>query len=92
MSLENELINLHADHYPNGNLKLILLDQHHEPIAEISIYPHEITLLSDEFLLKNYSENTDFVKRLVDTGKIFPTNHFILLNGKISRIYKSTLY
>ncbi len=62
-----------------GNLKLTLQDQHYEPIAEISIDSNEISLLSNEFLLKNYSENEEIVKSLLRSGKILPTNHIILL-------------
>ena len=69
MEIENNLLEIHSDHYQKGNLKLTLQDQHYEPLAEISIDSNEISLLSNEFLLKNYSENEEIVKRPTTFGK-----------------------
>ena len=54
---------LQTKHYSNGQLALFVEDYNGEPIAELSIMHDPIELASDEFILKDYSENKQIAQR-----------------------------
>jgi hypothetical protein len=79
---------LYVNWYDNGQIALYLRGVGGEPIAEISINYEGIDLEENEFILKDYNENETLIPQLFDSGKVIPTDRFILVGSHICPICK----
>ena len=89
--IENQIIlekKLQTMRYSNGQLALYVEDHDGEPIAELSIMHNPTELASDEFILKDYSENEELAQEFIDTGLITPLDRFILIGSHLCPICK----
>ena len=77
---------LQKTHYSNGQLAIFAFNCNDEPLAELSIMCNSVELASDEFILKDYAENKNFVQKLFDLELIIPTNRFILIGSHLCLI------
>ena len=88
---ENQIIlekKLQTKRYSNGQLALFVEDYDGEPIAELSIMHNPVELASDEFIMKDYSENEEIAQEFIDTGLITPLDRFILIGSHLCPICK----
>lgn len=70
-------------HYPNGQLAVFYYDFDNFPIAELSLMDDSVELGPNEFILKDYSENTDLIEALLEHEIIKPTDRFVLIGGRL---------
>lgn len=49
---------VYVKNYPNGQIGIFIEEMNGEPLAELSIMQDSIELASDEFIFKDYSENS----------------------------------
>ena len=78
---ESNILNLNWKKLGNNNLFVFLTDEQSFPIAKLSINCPEYSLREGEFVLKNYSENIEISKHLINDGIIELTGK----NVKIGR-------
>ena len=74
--------------YNNGHLAIFVNDRNGEPIVELSINDYSIDLASNEIVLKNYSENSQIAKDLLDSEVLIPTDRFLLIGSHLCPICK----
>ena len=74
--------------YPNGQMAVFYNDFDNFPIAELSLMDDSIDLGSNEFILKDYSENSELIENLLKREVIIPTDRFVLIEGQICPICK----
>ena len=74
--------------YKNGLLAVFLNDRKGESVAELSINDDSIELDFNEFVLKNYSENSEIAQSLLDSKLIIPTDRFVLIGSHLCPICK----
>ncbi|MBY9009021.1 MAG: hypothetical protein KGD74_04060 [Candidatus Lokiarchaeota archaeon] len=89
--IKNQIIfekKLHTTRYSNGQLALFVEDYDGEPIAELSIMHDPVELASDEFILKDYSENEELAQEFIDTGLVTPLDRFVLIGAHLCPICK----
>ncbi len=79
----NNKIQLNTKHYPNGQLAVYVHDYIGHPIAELSIENDSVALAPSEFILKDYSENKDIAKELLESNNFIPTDQFILIGSHL---------
>ncbi|MFX1479361.1 MAG: hypothetical protein ACFFCI_14605 [Promethearchaeota archaeon] len=79
---------LHEKRYINGQLAVFLHDEEDRPLAELSIMHNFVELAPNEFILKDYSENEELAKELLESKLIHPTNRFILIGSHLCPICK----
>jgi len=72
--------------YPNGQLAVFVYNDYSEPLAEISIMNNSVELALDEFILKDYAENTQIVQKLFESELIIPTDRFIIIGSHLCLI------
>ena len=72
--------------YPNGQMAVFYKDFYNLPIAELSLMDNSVELESNEFILKDYSENLDLIENLLNHKIIVPTGRFALIEGHICPI------
>ncbi|MHA2399004.1 MAG: hypothetical protein ACXADU_08960 [Promethearchaeota archaeon] len=77
---------LNTKHYSNGQLGVFVQEHNGEPIAELSIMNDSTDLGSDEFILKDYSENEKIIKEYFIQKKIIPTNKFVLIGSHLCSV------
>ncbi|MFX1374122.1 MAG: hypothetical protein ACFFCE_19905 [Promethearchaeota archaeon] len=77
---------LHLNQYSNGQLAVYLLGQTGEPIAELSIMHDSVELALNEFVLKDYSENSDLATELLESNLIVSTDRYILIGSHLCPI------
>jgi len=77
---------LYKKQYPNGQLAVFVHDYSGEPIAELSIMQDSVELSPNEFILKDYSENKEIVRELLESNLLLPTNRFILISSHLCPI------
>ncbi len=80
--------NLKTKRYLNGQLAVYIYDSRKEPLAELSIMHNSVELAPNEFILKDYSENEDIVKEIVNSQLITPTDRFVLIGSHFCPIYE----
>lgn len=85
-SLENQKNLLQIKKYPNGQLAVFLEDQNGFPVAELSIMENSIELKENEFIFKDYSENTEISKRLANSNLIKTTNRYVIIGTHICSV------
>ena len=73
-------------HYANGQLAVFFNDFDDFPIAELSLMDDSVELGSNEFILKDYSENTELIETLLEQGIIIPMDRFVLIGGRLCPI------
>jgi hypothetical protein len=78
--------NLHTKNYLNGQLRVFLQNYDGEPIAELSIMNDSTELASNEFILKDYSENEKITEDLFIHKRVVPTNRFVLIGSHLCPI------
>ena len=81
-------IKIHTKRYSNGQLGVFVQEYDGEPIAELSIMNNSIELDSNEFILKDYSENIEIAREYIESQKIVPTNRFVLIGAHLCPICK----
>lgn len=69
--------------YLNGQLAVCVNNHDGEPIAELSINENSVELASDEFILKDYSENSKIAQDLLDSKILIPTDRFTLIGAHL---------
>ena len=74
--------------YPNGNLAVFIENCDGEPLAELSVNTESVDLNPNEFILKDYSENSPITHILLESEKIIPTDRFILIGSNLCPICK----
>ena len=74
--------------YSNGQLAVHMRDNDGEPLAELSVRQDSIELAPDEFILKDYSENSDLVQDLFDSKIVVPTDRFVLVGFHLCPVCK----
>ena len=74
--------------YPNGQMAVFYMDFDNLPIAELSLMDDSVELESNEFILKDYSENSDLIENLLMHKIIMPTGRFVLIEEQIYPICK----
>ncbi len=79
-------IQLHTRQYLNGQLAVYVNDKIGHPIAELSIMNDLVILAPNEFILKDYSENKEIAKELLDSNLFVPTDQFILIDSNLCPI------
>ena len=79
---------IHTKRYLNGQLGVFVQEYDGEPIAELSIMNNSTELDSNEFILKDYSENEIIAQKFVESQQIIPTNRFILIGTHFCPICK----
>ena len=72
--------------YQNGQLAIFVNGSDGEPIAELSINDYSIDLASNEIVLKNYSENSQIAKDLLESEVLIPTDRFLLIGTHLCPI------
>ncbi|MBY9005338.1 MAG: hypothetical protein KGD63_01110 [Candidatus Lokiarchaeota archaeon] len=72
--------------YSNGQLAVFLQDYNGFPLAEISIREDTVDLNIDEFIFKDYSENTTLANMLYDSELIKSSNRFVLIGKHLCPI------
>ena len=89
--IENQIVfekKLQTKRYSNGQLALLVEGGDGEPIAELSIMHNPVELASDEFILKDYSENEELAQEFIDSGLIMPLDRFVLIGAHLCPICK----
>jgi len=66
-------------HYSNGQLAVFLRDNDGEPLAELSVMQDSVDLAPDEFILKDYSENSEVVQDIFDLEIFTLTDRFVFV-------------
>ncbi|MBN1214947.1 MAG: hypothetical protein JXA99_05830 [Candidatus Lokiarchaeota archaeon] len=84
--IENSSINFKFKTYSNGQLAVFLQDYNGFPVAEISIKDDIVDLNIDEFIFKDYSENSTLVNLLFDMNMIRTTGRFVLIGKHLCPI------
>jgi hypothetical protein len=74
--------------YPNGQMAVFYKDFESFPIAELSLMNDSVELDQNEFILKDYSENSELIENLLSHEIIMPTDRFVLIEGHICPICK----
>ena len=74
--------------YSNGQLAVFLRDNDGEPLAELSIMQDSVELAPDEFIFKDYSENSGLVQDLLDSKMVVPTDRFVLVGYHLCPVCK----
>ena len=69
--------------YPNGQMAVFYQDFDNFPIAELSLMDDSIELDQNEFILKEYSENSELIEYLLKSEVIIPTDRFVLIKGRL---------
>ena len=59
-----------------------------QPFVELSVSKDSVYLNQDKFILKDYSENTELVEKLVNLAVIEFTVRFVLIRSRVSPICK----
>jgi len=77
---------LQTKHYSNGQLAVLMRDKDGEPLAELSVMRDSVELAPDEFIVKDYSENTDLAQELLKLKLFVPTDRFILIGPHLCPI------
>jgi hypothetical protein len=77
---------LQTKRYSNGQLGVYIQEHDGEPIAELSIMNNSTELAPNEFILKDYSENEEITKELLNMKKIVPTDRFMLIGSHLCPI------
>lgn len=77
---------LRTNRYLNGQLAVFFQDYRGEPIAELSLMSELVQLAPDEFILKDYSENQDLAKKLIEFQLINTTDRFVLIGSHLCPI------
>ena len=77
--------------YSNGQLAVFYQDYDGEPIAELSVNENSVELVSNEFILKNYSENACIAKEFLKTKIFIPTNRFVLIGSNLCPVCNITV-
>lgn len=85
--IKNQMI-LNTKRYSNGDLGVFVQENDGEPIAELSIMKDSTDLASNEFILKDYSENESIAQEFIGSQLIIPTNRFILIGTHLCPICK----
>lgn len=78
--------------YPNGQLAVFLENNNGFPIAELSIMNNSVDLNKNEFIFKDYAENLEISRLLLDSNLIHSTNRFIIIGSHICPICVITRY
>ncbi len=84
--IENSSLNFKFKTYSNGQLAVFLQDYNGFPVAEISIKDDIVDLNIDEFIFKDYSENSTLANRLFDMNMIRTTGRFVLIGKHLCPI------
>ena len=77
--------------YANGQLAIYMNDVDGQPFAELSVSKNSVHLEENEFILKDYSENTELVEELMISGIISLTDRFVLVGSHVCPICKSII-
>lgn len=87
---EDDELHFEFDNYNNNNaLAVELVSSDGEPYAMVSVnVPESAELASDEFFLKDWSENEPVAKALVDMGAIIPTGKRTSSGFIVAKSYK----
>jgi len=72
--------------YPNGQLAVFFSNSDGEPVAELSLNDNSVELASDEFILKNYSENSLIAQEFLDSKAFTPTDRYLLMGAHLCPI------
>jgi len=80
--------NIRKKTYANGQLAIFINDGDGQPFAELSVSKDSVFLDDEEFILKDYSENTELVKELVNLELISLTDRFVLIGSHVCPICK----
>lgn len=78
-------------HYLNGQLAVCVNNHNGEPIAELSINKNSVELASDEFILKDYSENSKIAQDLLDSKILISTDRFTLIGTHLCPVCRITV-
>jgi len=74
--------------YNNGQLAVFLQDYNGFPLAEISIKDENVNLNIDEFIFKDYSENSLLATELLNLNLITPSDRFVFVGKHLCPICK----
>ena len=77
---------LFTSRYSNGQLAVFVHDCSGEPIAELSVMQDSVELASNEFILKEYSENRDLAQEYIKAEVFTPSNRFVLVGSYLCPI------
>ena len=72
--------------YSNGQLAVFFRNSDGEPVAELSINDNSVELASNEFILKNYSENSQIAQEFLDSKAFTTTDRYILIGAHLCPI------
>ena len=75
-------------HYSNGQLAVFMRDSDGQPLAELSVKIDSFDLAPDEFIFKDYSENSGLVQDLLDSKMVVPTDRFVLVGFHLCPVCK----
>lgn len=73
-------------HYPNGQLAIFFNDSDNFPMAELSLMDDSVELGPNEFILKDYSENSELIDYFLGSDIIKPIDRFVLIGKHICPI------
>jgi len=77
---------LHINRYSNGQLSVNIHGSSGEPIAELSIMNDSVELGTNEFILKEYSENEHLVQECYESDLFTSTDRFVLIGAHLCPI------
>jgi len=87
--ITNQLIvekKLHLKQYLNGQLAIYVHDFNGEPIVELSIMHNSVELASNEFILKEYSENEEIAQECFKSNLFTATDRYVLIGSHLCPI------
>ncbi len=84
-------MSIHKKTYKNGQLAIFMNDIDGQPFAELSVSKDSVYLDEDEFILKDYSENTKLVDELMNSRIITLTDRFVLVGSHVCPIGKALI-
>lgn len=79
---------VYIKNYPNGQIGVFFQEMNGEPLAELSIMQDSIELASDEFILKDYSENSILIPDFLKSKLFVLTNRFVLIGVNLCPVFK----
>jgi len=77
---------LQVKRYHNGQLALSVHDEDGQPLAELSIMDNSVGLRSNEFILKDYSENEGLIQEYIQSNIITSSDRFVLIGPRLCPI------
>src|SRR5271157_4263447 len=89
---EQETLTVKRGQYPSGHLSLFLEDARGQPMAALSVEVVDADLATNEFILKDYSENQIIIRQitrqLTGAGTIRSTGRFIEVGRCLCPIFE----